>query len=140
MHLRPARIIEWIALALVFACLPACNLKRPSTPTPPPSPTADRPRAQILFPAHNRQVVEGVVFDIEILASDSAGIDRIELYVDEQLLQSSRSDSGAVRNYRVTMNWFAKGIGWHKFSAVAYREDDTPSHPHTIALEVIPPG
>ncbi|MCY3796178.1 MAG: Ig-like domain-containing protein [Chloroflexi bacterium] len=127
------------ALALCLAGLPACNLGLPSSPTPPPSPSPAIPRVQILAPPHNQQVIEGVIFDIEILASDAAGIQRIELYVDEQLLQSSESASGAEVNYRVTMNWFAKDVGWHKFSAVAYRPDGRASHPHTIALEVIPP-
>ena len=125
---------------LALVCLPACNLARPATPMPPPSPTPAEPQVQILAPPHNQQVIEGVIFDIEILASDPIGIDRVELYVDERLLQTSESDTGPQRRYRVTMNWFARGVGWHKFSAVAYRRDNTPSHPHTIALEVIAPG
>ena len=128
------------ALALCLAGLPACNLALPSSPTPTPSPPPAAPRVQILAPPHNQQVIEGVIFDIEILAFDPAGIQRVELHVDEKLLQSSESASGAEVNYRVTMNWFAKNAGWHKFSAVAYRPDGTASHPHTIALEVIPPG
>ena len=130
-----------ILLLLCLGWLTACNLARPAAPSPPPpSPSPAMPQAQILAPPHNQQVIEGVIFDIEILASDPVGIDRVELYVDERLLQSSESESGAEGRYRVTMNWFAKGIGWHKFSAIAYREDETASHPHTIALEVIPPG
>ncbi len=95
---------------------------------------------RILYPPHNQQVIEGVIFDIEILASDSIGIQSVELYVDEQLLQASESESGREQDFRVTMNWFAKDLGWHKFAAIAYRPDGTASHPHTIALEVIPPG
>ena len=129
-----------ILLLLALSWLAGCNLARPATATPPPSPTPAQPQARILAPPHNQQVIEGVIFDIEILASDPSGIERVELYVDERLLQTSRSESGAEQRYRVTMNWFARGIGWHKFSAIAYRPDDTPSHPHTIALEVIPPN
>lgn len=85
--------------------------------------------------------MQGIIFDIEILASDPAGgIERVELYVDEQLQQASESEAGSVADYRVTMNWFAKETGWHKFAAVAYRADGTPSHPHIIALEVVPPS
>ena len=92
-----------------------------------------------MFPAHNQQVIQGVIFDIEILASDPAvGIQRVELYVDEQLQQTSESDSGGIKNYRVTMNWFARETGWHKFAVFAYRADGTASHPQVIALEVIP--
>ncbi len=128
-----------LQLLLGIGWLAACNLVAPS-PSTTPTPTPAIPRAQIVFPAHNQQVIEGVIFDIEILASDpAAGIQRVELYVDEQLQQTSESKSGSVRDYRVTMNWFANEIGWHKFAVFAYRADGTASHPHIIALEVIPP-
>lgn len=113
------------------------------TPTPlqSPVPTPSIPQAQILFPAHNQQVLQGIIFDIEILASDPAGgVQRVELYVDEQLEQTSESNAEGLQDYRVTMNWFAKETGWHKFAVVAYRADGAASHPHIIALEVIPPG
>ena len=127
-------------LAPALACLSACNLVLP-TPSATPAPTPAIPQAQILFPAHNQQVIEGIIFDIEILASDpAAGIQRVELYVDEHLQQTSESETGSAPNYRVTMNWFAKETGWHKFAVFAYRADGTASHPHIIALEVIPGG
>ena len=128
----------FLHLALILGCLSACNLAPPApllTPTPEPA----MPQARIRFPAHNQQVTQDLIFDIEIQASDSVmGVQRVELYVDEQLLQTSESESGGVADYRVIMNWFAKETGWHKFAAVAYRADGTASHPHIIALEVIP--
>ena len=131
----PTRLVVLLA---ALAGLIACNIVRPTTLAT-PAPTPALPQARILFPAHNQGVIEGVVFDIEILASDSAfGIQRVELYVDEQLQQTSESEAGPVKHYRVTMNWFAKEIGWHKFAVIAYRADGTASHPHIIALEVIP--
>ena len=97
------------------------------------------PLVQILFPAHNQQVIEGLVFDIDILAKDAAqGIARIELHVDGELAQSIESESGAPSEFRVTMNWFAKEIGWHKFAAVAFRPDGEKSNAAIIALEVVP--
>ena len=135
--IAPSRTMPLI-FCLVF--LNACNLGRPA-PTLTPVPTATSLQVQILSPPHNQRVIEGVVFDIEILASDPMeGIERVELYVDEQLMQSSVSESGSVGRFRVTMNWFAKDSGWHKFAVIAYRADGTASHPHIIALEVIPPG
>ena len=135
--IAPSRTMPLI-FCLVF--LSACNLGRPA-PTLTPVPTATSLQVQILSPPHNQRVIEGVVFDIEILASDPMeGIERVELYVDEQLMQSSVSESGSVGRFRVTMNWFAKDSGWHKFAVIAYRPDGTASHPHIIALEVIPPG
>ncbi len=97
------------------------------------------PQVQILFPAHNQQVIEGLVFDIDILASDTIqGIARIELQVDGELVNAIESETGALEEFRVTMNWFAKGIGWHKFVAVAERADGVSSIPAIIALEVVP--
>lgn len=132
------RILLQCAIALVV--LAACNLATPR-PQQTPIPTPSIPQARIRFPAHNQQVVQGVIFDIEIHATDPAGgIQRVELFVDEQLQQTSESETGSVADYRVTMNWFAKESGWHKFAAVAYRADGVASHPHIIALEVVPPA
>jgi len=129
------KIVGWLVV------LSACNLSAPAPPTPLPTATSAIPQAQILYPPHNQRVVEGIIFDIDILASDpAAGIQRVELYVDEELLQSSETETGQEQYYRMTTNWLAKGIGWHKFSAIAYRADGTASHPHVIALEVVPPS
>ena len=120
--------------------LVACNLSAPVPPTQPPSATPAIPQANILYPPHNQRVIEGVIFDIDILASDPAAqIQRVELYVDEQLLQASKPEAGPQSSFRIATNWLAQGVGWHKFSAIAYRADGTASHPHIIALEVIPP-
>ena len=130
-----------LRLLLGIGWLAACNLAVPAPPTPLPTVTPAIPQVQILYPPHNQRVIEGVIFDIDILASDpAAAIQRVELFVDEELLQSSETETAQQRHYRVTTNWFAQGIGWHKFSAIAYRADGTASHPHIIALEVVPPG
>lgn len=137
--LRAARLLLKFAGCVVV--LGACNLARPAPPTPMPTATPAIPLVQILYPPHNQRVIQGVIFDIDILASDpAAGIQRVEVFVDEELLQSSESETGQQQNYRVTTNWFAKDLGWHKFSAIAYRANGTASHPHIIALEVIAPN
>ncbi|MCY4466634.1 MAG: hypothetical protein OXE46_13985 [Chloroflexi bacterium] len=125
-------------LLLCSLWLGACSLAKP-TAVPLPSPTPAIPQAQFLFPTHNQQVIEGLVFDIDVLARDTAqGIDRIELHVDGELAQTIESETGALKEFRVTMNWFAKEIGWHKFAAVAYRPDGGKSNTAIIALEVVP--
>ena len=125
----------FICLCLIFA-LSACNLNR-STPTPVPTP--DKPRVEILAPPTGQQVIEGAEFDIDILGSDAnQGIIRIELYLDERFLHASESAGQDERQYRVKMNWYARGLGWHAFKAIAIRADGAPSDEHRIALEVIP--
>ncbi|MCY4145816.1 MAG: hypothetical protein OXE95_14190 [Chloroflexi bacterium] len=130
-----------LPIRLLLLCslwLGGCNLATPA-PTTLPSPTPALPQAQILFPAHNQQVIAGLVFDIDILARDAAqGITRIDLHVDGELAQTSESEAGALNEFRVTMNWFAKEIGWHRFTAVAHRPDGATSNPAIIALEVVP--
>ena len=126
-------------LSLALCCLmslAACNLAR-FQPTPTPtSPPPEKPQAQFLSPPHNQQIAAGRIIDIDILARDSQPVQRVELYIDEVLQQQSESDTDAAV-YRVLMNWFARGLGWHKLSAIAYRADGAASEPAIIALEVV---
>ncbi|MDE2821611.1 MAG: hypothetical protein OXT68_14635 [Chloroflexota bacterium] len=129
-------ICSRLMLLLCLACLPACNLDRP---TPSPFPTPDLPRVEILAPPNQQRVIEGTEFDIDILAVDrSLGIRRIELYVDELFIKSSETTDGVKQEYRVTMNWFAQGLGWHTIKAIASRDNGTRSDAHVITLQVIP--
>ncbi len=114
----------------------ACNL---IIPTPTPFPTPDLPRVEILAPPNQHQVIEGSEFDIDILAVDkSLGIRRVELYIDEHFVNSSETPDDVKQQYRVTMNWYAQGLGWHSIKAVALRDNGTRSDEHRITLEVIP--
>ncbi len=125
-----------LVLLLCLGFLAACSLAQP---TPTPLPTPDIPQVEIRSPANSQQVLEGLDFDIDILASDSsAGIQRIELYVDDILINTAEPVDGLAPIFRATMNWLARGIGFHKISALAYRPDDVRSREHVIILEVIP--
>ena len=125
-----------LALLFCLGFLTACSLAKP---TATPAPTPDIPQIEILSPANTQQVLEGFDFDLDISASDSSqGIQWIELYVDDVLINTSQPVNGPVPVFRVTMNWLARGIGFHKISAVAYRANDVRSSEHVIILEVIP--
>ena len=96
-------------LLLCSNWLCSCNLDQP---TPTPFPTPDLPIVEILSPPTNQRVIEGTEFDLDILATDrNHGIKRIELYVDDFFLKSSETRNGAESEYRVTMNWYAQGLG-----------------------------
>lgn len=124
-------ILLWVMLTLV-----GCNL---GTPQATPVPTPDIPNVQILAPPNNAQVIEGTDFDLDILAVDeSQGIHRIELYVDEVLINESPLADPPQTRYRVTMNWLAQGEGFHVLRAIAYRADDIPSNEAVINIEVLP--
>ena len=134
--LASASLIWRVALCGGIALIAsACNLSRL---TPTPRPTPDLPRVEILSPPTSQLVIEGTEFDLDILAVDqSKGIARVELYIDDVLFKTSEAAAGPQPQYRVAMNWYARGRGWHAFRVIAYREDGTRSDEHTITLKVI---
>lgn len=116
--------------------LTGCNL---GTPQATPVPTPDIPTVQILSPPNNAQVIENTDFDIDILAMDeSEGVQKVELYVDEVLINESAVADAPQSQYRVTMNWLAQNEGLHVLSVIAYRADDTRSDETIINIEVLP--
>lgn len=125
-----------VLLALLIA---GCNLttEAVSTPTPPPP----MPEVRFLFPANESTVVEGADLQIDLVASDEGiGIAKIELLVDEQLVNERGPDiSAAVPVFTVRMNWLAQGQGRHQMTAIAYRPDGTASDPEIILVNVLPP-
>lgn len=134
---RPIKQYQTITLmVMLILFVSGCNL---GTPQATPVPTPDIPTVQILAPPNNAQVIDGTDFDIDILAVDeSQGIFKIELYVDGELINDNIAVGGAQPQYRVTMNWLAKGVGFHVVSVIAFREDDTRSDEVVINIEVIP--
>lgn len=122
------------AIILILA-LAGCNL---DTETPTPVPTPDLPQVQFLYPAEGARVVDGTDLTLDILAQDqTAGVQRIELYVDGQLLNSDAVLAQPESAFRAELNWFANGIGKHILSAVAYRADGTPSNEAALTVDVI---
>lgn len=134
---RSVKHIHTLALLLaLMLVMSGCNL---GTPQQTPVPTPDIPTVQILTPPNNAQVIDGTDFDIDILAIDeSQGIFKIELYVDGELINDNIAVGGTLPQYRVTMNWLAKGVGFHVVSVIAFRQDDTRSDEVVINIEVIP--
>lgn len=132
------RVLLGLSLVVAMLVISACNVVRTENITPIPTP--DLPTAQILSPANNRQIIEGTVFDIDIVARDlGAGVGRVALFVDGELInEASPSESESEPIFRVTMNWRAEGIGFHLVEAIAYRPDETPSDPARINIEVLP--
>lgn len=123
---------------IVLLSLSACNL---STEAPPPTTAPDIPTVQITYPDNDANVIEGTDLTITILANDEdgAGIARVELLVDEMVINERGPDAAtSVPVFTVEMNWLAEGLGRHAISAVAYRPDGIPSDPATIVVNVLP--
>jgi len=123
-------------LALVFL-VSGCNL---GTSDATPLPTPDIPTIEILSPANNQQAYEGVEFDFDIVARDNnPGIARVELYIDDTLINSSTPvDDESVPVFRTVMNWRAAGVGRHIIEVIAYRPDGQQSDPARLNIEVLP--
>lgn len=128
------QLILWFIVMLMSA---ACNLVQESQITP--IPTVDIPTVEFLYPPNNQQVVEGLVFDVEIAARDNnPGIALVEFYVDDTLIKSvSPVASDYEPVFTVRTNWRAEGIGKHIFEAIAYRPDGTTSDSALLTVEVI---
>jgi len=123
-------------LLIMMLVMISCNL---GTPQATPVPTPDIPIVQILAPPNNAQVIDGIDFDIDILATDpSQGISKVELYVDEVLINESVVSGTPQPQYRVTMNWLAQGTGLHVVSVIAYRADETRSDETILNIDVVP--
>jgi hypothetical protein len=128
--------ISLVGLFIMSMMLSACNL---TTQAPTVVPTPDLPQAEFLAPANNQQVYEGIDFDFDIVARDSsAGIARIELYIDEVFINSAAPiDADSVPVFRANINWLAQGVGLHVVEVIPYREDGTRGDATVINLDVI---
>lgn len=132
--------MRWILLFTIVFLIGGCNLSA-EAPTPIPEPAI--PEVSFLFPANGTVVVAGTDVQIQLYAQDQRGVGvaRVELYVDEALMQTSTPlVSAAVTEFTVDMNWLAEGVGLHSLRAVAYRPDGTESDPVIITLDVISPA
>ncbi|MBC8098654.1 MAG: hypothetical protein H7Y11_04375 [Armatimonadetes bacterium] len=130
-------MIKRLCWLLVLGGLAGCNLMADTT-TPTPPATPDVPQVAFNAPPNRVQVFDGVLMDLDIVAQDTtAGIARVELYVDGELHTEGEPEVPPTPLFRVSMNWYAQGVGFHTLTAVAYRPDDTPSQEATIVVEVV---
>ncbi|MEO1286533.1 MAG: Ig-like domain-containing protein [Chloroflexota bacterium] len=129
--------MKQLIICLLILILAGCNLGEPGDLTP--IPAVDLPTVEILSPTNNQEVLEGIEFDFDIVARDTSdGIARVELYIDEVLINtSSPVEEDTVPIFRTTMNWRGTGVGRHIVEVIAYRPDDTPSDPARLTIEVL---
>lgn len=123
-----------LAVGLLLT-LSACNLNSAAEAS---VPAPQVPQVMFNAPVNQATIFEDTLIDIDLVATDDeTGIALIELYVDGELLEDGRPDSGAEPVYRVTMNWFAAGVGLHTLTAIAYQPNGTASPEATIVVEVV---
>lgn len=125
-----------LIVTLMLVILAGCNLSGQNEVVP----TPDRPTVQFLSPDNNALVVDGFDLTLDLYAQDSVGVARIELRLNGQKLRDldyPNYQSG--QQFHAETNWIAQGVGFHNFSAIAYRLDGTQSDEVFISIEVVSP-
>jgi hypothetical protein len=131
-------LIAFAFLLFLGLGLGGCNLQGFQ---PTPTATPELPSVEFIFPTNESTIVEGTELDVDIVGRDAlTGISKIEFFVEGQKINEAvPTESSAVPVFRVTMNWRARGIGYHALSAIAYRPDGTASVEAIIIVEVVSP-
>lgn len=96
------------------------------------------PAVQIISPASNARIPTGKEVEIKSVATDESFIERIELYVNDDLI---RIDSPPIKGGQVTFTvlqrWVPIRAGQVRVRVVAYDTDGARSHPVGITLEAV---
>jgi hypothetical protein len=92
--------------------------------------------AWIDAPLDGLQIHLGQIVTIEGHAASTTGIERIELWVDEQLLLEQRSPDQVGSLSRLSFDWSPSEPGTYTIQIVAYSQDGSISPPDTITLYV----
>jgi hypothetical protein len=128
------RFVLW--LVVLITALSGCNLQSADSITPMPTP--DLPRIEILSPSNNARVIQGTEFDFDIVARDeTAGIAKVELRINDNLVQEAEPPEGVVGVFRVQMNWLAATAGDALVEAIPYRPDGTQGDPARLVISVV---
>ena len=108
----------WILGALVLACT-SCGGN--DDPDPTVSSDTQPPLVQINQPLGQAFIQAGQAVAVEIIANDDVSVARIELYVDNSLVESRVAPTDSVLTaWRETFTWSASIIGPHTLQARAY--------------------
>lgn len=127
-HCHRIRALRWTALYITLCVLLAgCNLQARTDPSNRPQATAvpaGPPTIQIESPRAGSEFVIGEEILVSVLAADSIGVNRVQLFVDNQIVRTVSSESlqgdlslPAVLNYSPRR----RDIGTITLRAVAYR-------------------
>jgi uncharacterized protein YraI len=127
------RSLLWIILAVALA---ACNLlTAPSNQ----SAISGPPVVQIAAPPPNATYMENVAVNIQALVSNAGpDIDRIEILVDEQIVETLKSPNpGGAGSFSIAQMWTASSAGSHTIGVTAFRPDGSSSAPATVTVNVV---
>jgi hypothetical protein len=95
-----------------------------------------RPTVSIPSPDSGEEVLLDEEVEIQVLAVDRRGLDRVELWADGSLVESDTSVAGS-RNSTVTFAWTPERLGLHIIGVRAVNQRGVSSLPRRIALRTL---
>lgn len=117
--------VSILLLLALLAFLPACSSELPNSPT-----------VAILSFLSRNQYQEGEEIDVETMATDTVGIVRIDLLVDEQVVSAIAAPSPQMF-LSVTHKWKATA-GKHSIMARAYNAQNADALSTPVQVSVLP--
>lgn len=111
----------------------------PVPPTPTPVPTeVHRPVVQVVSPPEGFSLSVGQVLAVTSVGADDAGVERIELWVDNVLINATRGLDPRQKTLQVMQQWRATTVGDHSVFVVAYDPSGNGSEPIYRTVKVVP--
>jgi hypothetical protein len=123
--LAPWFVLFSIAVTLVLL---ACSLG---------SLARTKPTIVLGSPPSGAQFHDGENVAVQSTSTDSVGIARVELLVDDAVVQTDQGAGGNQISYTVIQTWKAK-TGNHKISVRAYNASNVASDPASVTVSVLP--
>ncbi len=126
----------WLGLfVLPVALLTGCGGKGEGVPTAPTGGQA--PTVAINAPPNQSLLQPGQAVQVDVLATDDQGVARIELYVDNSLVESRVAPAGsALTTMRELFTWSAAIVGPHTLQARAYDAAEQLGASPIVAVQV----
>jgi formylglycine-generating enzyme required for sulfatase activity len=122
-----------VLLALALAAATACRAAQPTEVA-----ETERPTVEVISPPSGIRVVPGEEVEIESRTTDSRGVERVELWLDDGIYRVD--EGGAQPSFHVIQRWRADTPGEHKLSVRAINVGGQPSQQVTIEVEVLDPS
>ncbi|MBU1750827.1 MAG: hypothetical protein KKA73_24360, partial [Chloroflexi bacterium] len=115
--------------AVVIGLMVAC------TCVPPTQVGQTKPSVVIVSPAEGSSFLVGEPISVQVLATDSQGVRRIELQVAGGTVDTASSPSPQP-SFNATLSWTPNSAGTHALVVMAYNATDTASDPAIVRVNV----
>ena len=133
------RLVSNLLIRTIFvvllALLMSCGGRGDAEPTLPPD--GQLPTVVMIKPPNLAPIQAGQAVDVEVVANDDQAVSRIELYVDNSLVESRVAPAGStLTTMQELFKWSASIIGRHTLQARAYDETGQMGASPIVAVDV----